>query len=173
MDHNVSRVFKSLTPWPREQEHFDIFIAVICPQWIEIPGLCWSTCDGSVCLSVRVCPGSCLIYVCHIETAAVEETDFPPAAFFPLFFFTDSVHVWVRTSLCINLLESHYRLLRAWTAVLRRSSSHECLILALRLNRSASILPAQFAVCRMFPHVGLSTNASVPVVTKESRQLPY
>lgn len=38
MDHHASRVFKGLTPWPREQEHFDIFVAVICPQWMRFQG---------------------------------------------------------------------------------------------------------------------------------------
>lgn len=39
-DHRACRVFKSLTQWPSVQEHFDIFIAVICPLWTEIPELC-------------------------------------------------------------------------------------------------------------------------------------
>jgi len=41
--------------------------------------------------------------------------------------------------------------------VLRRSASHEYLIFALRLNQPDSILPAQLAVCGIFPHIGLST----------------
>lgn len=157
-DHHVSRVFKSLTRWLREQEHFDIFIAVICPRWIEMPGLCWSTCDVNVCSSVCVCVcvrvEPCNIPVSHRNSSCVRDKFFPSCLFF---FFADFVHVWVRMSLCINLLESHCRLPRAWTAVLGRSSSHECLILALRLNRPASILPAQLAACGIFPHVGFST----------------
>lgn len=68
--------------------------------------------------------------------------------------FTDFVHVWDHTSLRINLLESP---LRARTAVLERSSRQEYLILALRLNQSASILQARWAVCGIFSHAGFST----------------
>lgn len=82
---------------------------------------CWFAC---VCETVQ--------FAYSKKNEAVSNSSIP--FFSP--FFIDFVHIWDHTSLPVNLLESP---LRARTAVLVKSSRQEYLILALRLNRSASI----------------------------------